>query len=350
MAVGQNHLLGAYSYIAFGRETTTGTYNTCNAGFDFLSSSLKVNQDTRILPQIQRKRTYSKSIQLGKNVGGDVEFYFYPNNTACNWLLQNAFGGTVTSATATGETTGGGGFQHIFGVSDFINTYGSLCVNLRKGDSTSGRIWEYNGVKVNTLRLEAQLDEPLMVMAGLVGIDATVTTNDVESNLTASADECLSFVNGRFSVETTFASLTSSSFWHCQSVVFNLNNNLKSGSEVRRIGSDIPDLLARGVATFELNATIRFDTTTAYDAMIAQTELSAEFEFLGDTISGSVAPIGLLLEFQKLKIKDAGDPDISGPDNVLTANVVFDVLRDESASGYAVRATVTNNIASATFA
>jgi hypothetical protein len=79
--------------------------------------------------------------------------------------------------------------------------------------------------------------------------------------------------------------------------------------------------------------------------MMNATKLAGEFEFIGTTISGSSVTRGLLLEFQKLYVKDAGDPEVGSADEILTANVVFDVLRDCSASGYACRATITNGVA-----
>ena len=352
MANGDTALLGAFSYLAVGRETAAGTYNTCTASIDFLSTSLKTAKDSKILEQVERKRTYSKRLSLGKTVGGDLSMYVSPLETAQSWILANAFGGTVTTATVTSETVGGSGFDHVFSTGNMDQAGGqALCLNLRKGPATTGRIWEYSGIRVDTLGISAQLDEPVAMNIGFVGMDSSQTTNDVESVLTVTANPCLSFVDARFSIEGTFASLTSTGFWHVQSVEFSLSNNLKSGNESRRIGSDILGVLPPGVQTYELSTTMRFNTTTAYDAMIAgTTEYGLELEFVGPTISGSIAPQGLLIECQKVMIKDAGDPEISGPDGILTANVTFDVLRDESAAGYAVQATLTNNIASATMA
>src|SRR3990167_9500271 len=114
MAVGDTYLLNAFSYVAFGRETTVGTYNTCTAGLDFLNCTLKTQKDLKILEQVERSRTYSKALSLGKTVGGDLGVYWRNDQTALMYLLQNAFGGTVTSATATGETVGGASLSHIF--------------------------------------------------------------------------------------------------------------------------------------------------------------------------------------------------------------------------------------------
>jgi hypothetical protein len=309
---------------------------------------MKTQKDSKILEQIERSRTYSKQLSLGKSVGGDIEHYFRPEETADTYLLQNAFGGTVTTSTAPSETVGGGALQHVFSVGNMDQSWPSLCINMRKGPSSGGKVFEYSGVRVNEMTVSAEIDEPLMISYNLIAFDSSSTSNDIESVLTYTASKCMSFVDGRFSVEGSFASLTSTSFWHVQSVEFKLNNNLKNGNESRRIGSDVLQVLPPGMQTYELSVNMRFDTLTAYNAMIAgTTEYGAELEFVDPTtISGSVANPTFLLEFQKLQVKDAGDPEISGPDGILTANVTFNVLRDESASGYAVQGTVINQITS----
>lgn len=347
--IGDGALLGGLSYLGIGRETALGAFNTALAGLDFVSSSLKTQKDSKILEQIERSRTLSKRLHLSKQVGGDISWYFRPMETADCFLIQNAFGGALAvSTTVTGETTGGLGKDHVFSTGFFDLTYSSLCINARKGGSTGGKIWQYHGARVEQFTLKAAVDEPVMCTVSLVCKDSTQVASNVETQFTSTANPILSFVDGRISIETMFSSLTTSSFWQVQSVDFKLKNNLKSGAESRKIGSDVLQVLPPGIQSYELSMQIRFDTTTAYDAMIAATKLAGELEFLGPTISGSVARQGLLIEFQKLYVKDSGDPEISGPDGILTSQVVFDVLRDESATGYAVRATVTNNIANFT--
>jgi len=350
MAVGDSALISPLSYLAIGRETATGTYNTCTANLDFLSSSLKVQKDSKILEQIERSRTFSKSISLGKSVGGDVEFYFAPEVTACAWFLENAFGNTVTSATSTGETTGAGAasaMDHTFEVGNFAQTLPSLCINTRKGQETVGRVFEYSGVKVNEISFAAELDDALKCNVSLIGMNATLTTNSIASALTVTSAKPFTFNEGRLSVATTYAALATATIWEVQSVNFKLSNSLKDGSESRRIGTDILDVLPAGIQSYELSCQMRFNTSTAFDAMIAGTELAAAFEFIGtDTMTGSKLTPALTFNFQKIKVKDAGDPEIGGPDEVLTSNVVFDVLRSESATGYAVKAILRNQMAS----
>jgi hypothetical protein len=347
MAVGQGVLMGDLSYLAIGREITYGTYTTCTSGINFLSASMKMTKEMKILEEIQTSRTNSNQIQLGRNLEGSLEAYFSPVNAACNYLLQNAFGGgSVVSATATGETAGGAGFTHTIDINNFLTTYSSLCINHRKGDSTNGKIFEYSGLRVNEFSLSAEIDEALKMSVGLIGKDASVTSNDVSSAISTLTQVPLSFVNGRLSVESASSSLTSTSFWHIQSMEFKIGNNLKSDSASRRIGSDVLQVLPAGLANIELKATIRFDTTTAYDAMMAGTRFSAEFAFEGLTMTTSVIKESLRMVMPRVYIMDAGDPEIGGPNEPLTSEVVFAVLRDPTASGYAVKAYVTNNTSS----
>lgn len=347
MAVGAGALVGNLSYLAVGREITFGAYTTCTAGLNFLSSSFKTTKEVKILEEIQTSRTNSNAISLGKTIEGEGEFYFSPINAACNYILHNAFGGgAISSATATGETAGGAGFTHTVSINNFLTTYSSLCINQRKGQATDGKVFEYSGLRVNELSFMAEIDEALKCSASFIGKDSTITSNDVSAALSTLTQNPLSFVNGRFSVETSTGALTTTSFWHVQSFEFKIANNLNSDSGARRIGSDTLQVLPAGMASFELKATIRFDTTTALDAMMAGTRLAAEFEFQGNTMSTSIIKEGIKLTMPFVLISDAGDPEIGGPNEMLTSEVTFKVLRDPTTSGYAVKAFVTNNTAS----
>jgi len=347
MAVGQGSLVANLSYLAVGREITYGTYATCTAGLAFLSASIKTTKEVKILEEIQTSRTNSNSIGLGKTIEGDCEFYFSPKIASCNYLLHNAFGGgAISSATATGETIGGGAFTHTVSINNFDATYASLSMNMRKGESGTGKVFEYSGIKVNEMTFAAELDEALKVSCSFICKDSTVTTNDVSSVLSNLTQVPLSFVNGRFSVETATGSLTTTSFWHVQSCELKIGNNLMSDSGSRRIGSDVLSVLPAGMANIELKCTIRFDTTTAYDAMLNQTRLVGELEFLGDTMSGSAIREGIKFTLPNIRVTEAGDPEIGGPNEMLTSEVSFAVLRDPTNGGYAIKAFVTNNTAS----
>ena len=341
--VGQGALIAGLSYFALGRETVRGTYATCTSGLDFISCNLKTSRENKILEQVQRSRTYSKHLSLGKVVEGEIEYFYSPRLDACNYLMQQFFGGTVTSATATGETVGGTAFTHTFNIGSMDQSYPSLSINARKGPAGTGKIWEYNGVHVDEMMFTAELNEPLKVKAAVVAFDSTITANDVEAASAVPTNTALSFEAGRLSVEATFAALTSTSYWHILSAEFGHSNSLKKDDDSRRIGSNLLQVAPPGMAKFTLTCRVRFDTTTAYDAMMNSSELAAELEFLGPTLPGSQVRQGIKFRYPKITVAEAGDPEIGGPDEMLMSEITFNVLRDDSsATGYACQALVTN--------
>lgn len=348
MADGQNANVGFSSYLCVGRETTFGTYSTCTAGLNFLSASLKNSKDGKILEEITNKRTFANRIGLGRSAGGDIECYMAADSDACQYLLQNAMGGgVISSATATGDTTGSGVMEHTYSVNNFDATYSSLCINHRKGDSTNGKIFEYNGLRVNEMKLKGEIDDALIGSFSLIGLDVTTTSNNVSAAITVTGQSPLEFTGMRFSVADTFASLTSSAFWHVQSFEFGIGNNLKADADSRRIGSDVLQVLPPGIANLSLQVSMRFDTLTAYNAMLNQSQMAVQLECLGNTLTGSALRQSIKINLPRVYIKDAGDPEVSGPDEILKAEIVFDVLRDTSTStGYAVQFVVRNKTAS----
>lgn len=347
MAVGDSALIGGDSYLAIGRESTFGTGVTATAALDFISSSMKLVKEHKVVEQIERSRTYSKRIASSRTVEGELEFVFAPRVSACNWILQNVMGGTVTSATGTGETTGGGAFTHTFEMGSMDQAYKSLTINMRKGNASGGKVFEYVGCRVGEITFASEIDEPLNVSASIMAKDATTGVASVASFITVTAAPLLSFVDGRLSVESAFASLTSSSFWHVQTVELSLNNNLNGDSEARRLGTDTVVVLPPGIADISLKATIRFDTTTAWSAMVNATQFSAQLEFLGPTMTGSALRQGIKFNLPRVYIADAGEPEVADASGILQSEVTFHVLRDDTTStGYALQALVTNDTSS----
>jgi hypothetical protein len=303
-------------------------------------------KDNKIIEQIERSRTYSQRTGMMKKVSGDMNFYFQPQLDACTFMLQNACIGTITSATASGETTGAGSssaMDHTFNIGDTYQSYTSLCINERKGDSSAGKVFQYVGVRVNEIGFSAELNDALKCHVGLVGLDVSQGANDVQTTTMQTSTSVLSFADGRVSVEASFASLTSSSFWHVQSVEFGWNNNLKSDAASGRIGSNVITVLPPGMANFSLKCKMRFNTTTAWDAMMASTKLSVQLDFQGPTMSGSNIRQKLRVNFPVCYVNNAGEPAIGGPNEILSSDVEFHVLRqDDTTAGFAMQAVVTN--------
>ncbi len=349
-APGDSSVEGWGSYLAVGRETVYGTQVTSTAFMEFLSSSLKATKERKIIEEIVVGRSYTKEVGLSKTIEGEVECYAYAEPLAFNYLLQNALGGAISSATGTGETIGGVAWDHTIPIGILGGSYSSISINTRKGQSSVGKVFEYFGLRVNEVSFSAEVDDALMCTFGLVGKDVTITSNDISAGYSSTSNEPLSFVNGRVSIGSgLLASITTATVWHVQSFELAINNNLKSDSSSRRIGSDTLDILPLGVAQIDFKVTMRFNTTTAYAAMMAGTEFAAELEFLGSSLTGSALKRMIKFQIPRMTIAEAGDPEISGPDELLTSEVTFNVLKDvSSATGYALRAIVRNLTASYT--
>lgn len=346
MPVGDSELLGGLSYVAIGRETTFGTYTTCPALLPCLSFGMITTKDNKVVEQIERSRTYSQRTPQMKKIAGDANAYFQPQLDGCTFLLQNAFVGTITSATATGETVGAGAssaMDHTFNIGDAYQSYPSLCINNRKGPLTTGKVFQYSGVRVNEINFSAELNEALKFSVNLIGLDSTQNSNDVQTTTMQTTTSLLSFIDGRVSVEGTFGSLTSTSFWHVQSAEWGWSNGLKTDVASGRIGSDILTVIPLGIVQPTLRVKMRFNTTTAYDAMLNSTRLAVQLDFQGPTMTGSAIREKVRFNFPYVRVNNSGDPAIGGPNEILSSDVEFHVLReDNTTAGYAIKAILTN--------
>ncbi len=341
---GQNANVGLFSYVLVGVEATFKTYNTCTAGLRFNSFNVGTMKDSKVLEQVETSRTFSTRIGLSKSTEGECEFYMGADSDAAVRILHNAMGGgVVASITATGDTVTSGVFEHTFSVKNFDTTYSSLCINARKGDATNGKYFEYSGGRVNEFSLKAEMDDALLANASLIFCTGTSAGQDLSALLTNTGQTPLNFTGMRLSVADTFASLTASSYWHVQSIEFGISNNLKADSDSRSLGTDTLTVLPPGMALFNFTCSMRFDTLTAYNAMMNETQFAAQMEFNGSTITGSNLKQMIRINLPRVYIKSAPEPEIGGPDEILKTEVEFDVLRDvSSANGYAVQFVVRN--------
>ncbi len=346
LTLGADKIMALESYVGIGAESTWGTYATSTAQLLFESASLTKKRTSKVIEEIvsNSSRTYQSRVNLGIMVDGEISFNYRADCDACNLFLINGLGGAVASATISAAAS----YLHTIDIGDMdFNTNSSsstikgLSLNMRKGDGNTGKVFEYHGLRVNELMFNAEIDETLKVNAGLIGKDSTQNSNDISANLTCPDENPLIFTDGRISVELTTTSLLTTASWHVQSAEWGITNNLKGDTESRRIGSETLDVLPPSVANLTLNVNMRFDTVTAYNAFMDGTKYSAEIEFTGATLAGSTLQRYVNFRMPKLYIREGAEPEIGGPDEILTTNIVFDVLCD-SCSGYSMQAKVQN--------
>ena len=347
--LGSGQIQAVGSYLGVGRETTWGTYATCTAGLDFFTFSLTKKKEGKILEEMVRNssRTYMSRIQTSVMVDGEVGFYVRPQQEASNYLIQQAFGGTVSNATVSA----GASYIHTLSIGDMVNNtnsastaYQGLSLNARKGSSVDGKIFEYHGVRVNELTFSAEIDEALKASCAVMAKDSTTLSNDVATGLTYSDGGPLTFCNAVVAVELTTTSLGTTNFWHVQSAEFGIVNNLKADADSRRLGSCVLDVLPPGVANYKLTLNMRFDTITAYNYLMDATKLSAQLYFEGVTLPSSTLKEYIQFNFPAIYVNSGAEPEIGGPDEILKSALEFHILCD-SATGYALQATMQNGTA-----
>ncbi len=332
MAIGDNAEIGLTSYVAFSKETTFGTYASATSAVDFLSCGFRTSRESRKLDSFGLNRGFTKRVSLGQNVGGPFESYLHPEEGVL--LLANALGGPIASATLTT-----GAFTHSISAGNFDTTTAirSLSANVKKGS----KVWRYLGGKINTMRISAQVGEPVNVSMEFVFKDQTQLSDDIQTALTLSSVLPFTFVEGSFRYTDSEASLTSTVAESVVGIELSISNNIISGSEVRSLGSRLPSVLPATRRNIELKVRQRFDTTTAFARFMANTFGSAEIVFAGAQIV-SGANYEIRFRLPKL-VPNSPDPVLDNPNGVLMSEIDFDVVADTlTSAGRDIGCTVIN--------
>lgn len=321
MAVGDEGKPVIPGYIAMGEESTWGTYNSATTAVEAISCGFKTEIESQKLDTIGMNRGFSKRVQLNKVVGGEMETYLHPVESAL--LLANAMGGAVTT---TNPSTGvyinsitGGGMNTTTAVQ-------SICFNERKGDT---HVWEYSGGRVNTMKITANVGEPVKVTWEMVFKDSTLGTNDISGDLSVSSILPFTFANGVFRYNSTeAAAATTTSEEPIQSFELTLKNNLSTDEVARELGTNILSVLVPTRREVELMINQRFDTTTAYNRFIQATVGAVELFFQGpDSLSSDAFP-ELTIRLPKV-YQNSNDPVLDGAGNVLSSEFTYDVVVDD---------------------
>jgi len=341
MAIGDGCYSSLDSKIAVGQETTFGTAanEPTNGYLEFISESIKTERDDRRLDMISSSRAYRQHVKLAKTVAGSIEAYANPDSKPFGMILQNALGGTVTSAVLSAAVS----WNHTFYAGDMESNKSSagasdvksLTFNVQRGSTNT---WQYTGGRVNTLELSAERGELAQFTAEMEFKDATGTGISFQTT-TATYPEVVpfTFVDGTFSYGDSIGNLSAETI---QTINLTLNNNLKT--DIGKIGSEVRDKIPVGRREINLAWTMRFDTTTSYDRWINHTRGAVRLLFQAGTITGSDQVYQMQIDVPNVRTK-AQEPDVSG-DEVLSINVEAMAIIDNSASGYDIQATMRNTI------
>jgi hypothetical protein len=329
MAIGDGYQSAVRSYVAIGKETAYGTYNTCTTALEVVSCGFKTDIKTMKLDSLSTNRGMSRRVQLDKEVAGTVESYAHPVESPL--MFASALGGSITSsAVSTGV------YSHIFEAGNFEGTIPSVCFNVRKGSS---QVWQYSGGRCNSLKLTANVGEPLRISADYVFKDSTTLANDVSAALSLTAYVPWTFVHGTFSYSATAQKVTG--------FELAITNGLKSDKDARALGSNVITVLppTRREVTFKI--TQRFDTTSTWASFLEMTTGAVQLVFTSDqSLSSSNFP-KLTIDLPKVGMRTP-DPELKGAGDIIMSDIEYDVLVSNpmTSTGYDVKFTVINDVAS----
>lgn len=338
MAVGDEAKAALHSYVALGKETTFGTYASATTAVEAISCGFTIQQDSKKIEALGRRGS-GRRVMLDKKVAGTLETHLHPEESVL--LMAVALGGGIASA---GTSTSG--YTHSLTAGNFNTSPSSLSFNVRKGDTHTFR---YSGGRMNSLKISAQVGEPVKLSAEFIFKDATQTADDIQSILSLSSYSVFTYVHGTFRYSNTEANAaTSSSAEPIQGFELSIGNNLASDKEARQLGSNVLSVLPARRRDIEFKITQRFDTTTAMNRFLQGTAGAVDLFFRGESIGSTAAFNECTIRLPKVFYNSGADPEVKGAGDILSVEIPMDVLIDNvnTTTGKDIGVTFLNGIAS----
>lgn len=319
MTIGNSYEMGVNSYVAIFKESTFGTFPATAATgastIEPLSIGIKTEIESEKLETISMNRGATKRVQLNKNVSGSIEQYLHPTESPL--MMAMALGGGITTSSLTGAYT------HSLTAGNFDTTPSSISMQIRKGSTTH---WQYTGGRVNQMTISGEVGSAVKVSYEMIFKDSTQAGSSIVSSLSISSILPFTYVDGSYRYAATEAGLTSTASEKITGFELTVNNNMKSDSDARGLGSNVIDILPPTNRVVEFKITQRFDTTTAWNRFVQNTQGSIELYFEGASIT-TEHKNSCRIVMPKVFV-NTPDPEIKGPSDLLMSEINFDVLVD----------------------
>ena len=339
MTIGNNYEMGVNSYVALFKESTYGTYPatvaTGASTIEPLTIGIKTEIESQKLETISMNRGATKRVQLNKNVSGSMEQYLHPTESPL--LMAVCMGGGIVTSSLTGAYT------HSLTAGNFDTTPSSISMMVRKGATNH---WQYTGGRVNQMTISGNVGEVVKVAYEMIFRDSTQAGTSIVSSLSISSLLPFTYVDGSYRYAATEAALTSTASEKITGFELVVNNNMKSDADARGLGSNVIDILPPTRRTVEFKITQRFDTTTAWNRFVQNTQGSIELLFQGATITADNLN-SCRIVMPKVFV-NTPDPEVTGPNDLLMSEISFDVLVDNplTTTGKDIAITFINDVAS----
>jgi len=276
MAIGDTALFGYNSVLGIEEETAYGTKAAATAAsfIEFNSESLKHSFEIKALESITQSRDYSRAVMLNETNEGSIEANLNPMVDSQVFLIKQAMGGYVTTATIVAAA-----LRHTIYTGDMETTKAtttssdvkSLSIWADKG----GRRWEFLGARVNQLSIKGEVGGPVVMTAEIIAKAGTVSTDSLTCVIVDSPPALFHGVTIKFAdnVASVTASGTAETF---QAFEFTLNNNLVADAAARALGSRQLSICPPTRRDVGIKLTQRFDTVTAYNRFTNLTTMAME--------------------------------------------------------------------------
>jgi hypothetical protein len=339
MTIGNNApYMGYDSLVGIGKETTFGTFVTATCHLEFTSESIKHTMEEIKIEALNGTRDFKKRLLGNTTVGGSLEAPFNIASDACIWLFRSALGGTSTVVAGSSST-----YVHTMNVGDLENTGAtststkitSLSVSVRPGASGS-KTWNFYGCRVNSFTLKGETGSPVAMTAEIMGKGCSLS-----STLPAASFTDVTPVNFVGVTVKTGDSIGNVSAEYFGSFELSINNNING--DMRVLGSREVFALPAVMRDVTVKLTQIYDTATAYDRFVGATQVAIQILLDSLVNIATATSYSCIIDLPRCYL-NSNNPSVSeaGPvKNELEFRAMWD-----SATGYCMKATVTNKTAS----
>ena len=339
MAIGSGTVLGFNSRLAFGNETTWGTIATATHFMEFRSCSLRKNIVNEKIESLGTGRAIGRRVQKEVTVEGTIAHDLHPVDAI--FLLKHAMMGSVTSLLAGTSDS----WNHTFSVGDLSDITQQGITFEVQPDANTTTAWIFHGCRVNSYKISAEIGQPVHCEVNVIGKDATLGTFATTTVAYSSVRPFL-FQDGTFSYGDTLGNLTTENIIAFEMTI---ENNLQNDEKARSIGDTALTNLPPGRRNVMLSITQRFDTTTAWERFIQNTQGAVRlFLDTGQTIGSIDSPstsYSMHIDFPQVFYNSA-QPEI--PDSgILVQEIEIDTIADTiTGSGVELIVSLTDQLSS----
>jgi len=308
MAVGNEvPFMGYESAMGVAEEGTFGTFKTSTSFIEFNSESFKMTREEIKRESINTTRDYRKRLIGNESVAGSFEADLNVANDALVYVIKQAMGGTVSSATITT-----GSYTHTLAPGN-MEANAATTTAYTKGLSFAVRrgsthVWNYSGMRVNTLTIKGEVNSPVIMTAELVG--KTATLGSVIPTVSLSDILPINFTGVQIQTGATIGGVTTEYFTGFE---FTLSNNVDG--DQRALGSRTIVQAPPQKRDVKLKLTQRFDTSTAYSRFIENTATAISIYCNSEQTCGTVG--GSTTYSMKIDLPtcyfNSNQPEVGGP-------------------------------------